>query len=222
MDVIDVMRFEQYIPTMFHPFVSRITDVPADGHCGYASIAVGLGLSHTDHYYVRQQMLEELDGPFSNWWETRIDQEMIGTFAQVRANIYWPNPLQQADEHHWLTFPHAGLIAAQRFNTVVHFLTTAGSQTYFPLRNGPPIDPDGNYYDHRVVTVCLVRHNHFINIRLDGEYPVPVVNTYCLQWRTPEAIEWELVYRHRIDDYIRKREQSRPPGTRTQYVDLCL
>jgi hypothetical protein len=59
--VIDVMRFQEWIPRMFHQFVARLMDIPADGHCGYAAVAVGLGYGPQAHYYIRQQLLEELD-----------------------------------------------------------------------------------------------------------------------------------------------------------------
>jgi hypothetical protein len=221
-DVIDVVRFEQYIPPMFHPYVLRITDVPPDGHCGYSAAAVGLGLEPHRQDYIRQQLLEELDGPNTEWWKYWIDSTAGNSFDQVRHRIFWPNQVQGADDAHYMMFPYAGLLLAQRFKTIVIFLTTSGSQTFFPMLNGPPTDADGNLYAHRVLTLCIVRNNHFINVQLEGDYPMPVINTYCRLWRTQVAQEWEVLYADRINEYIRIRESMRPPGTRVSYVDLYL
>jgi hypothetical protein len=221
-DVIHVMQFEGFIPQMFHPFVTSITNVEPNGHCGFAAVAVGLGHSEGGHYYVRTRMLQELDGPWSSWWRSCINHTEPEEYDRVRSALYFPYPLERADVEHWMWFPYAGLLVAQAFNVVVHLLTTAGSQTFFPVRNGPPLDPDGNYYAHAIVTVCHVNNNHFINVKLEGEYPVPVLNNFCRQWRTPEAAEWEAIYQHRIDEYIRIRDSMRPAERPTVFIDEFL
>jgi hypothetical protein len=219
-DIFTVMQYEAFIPSIFRPFISRVTNVPPNGHCGFAAIALGLGRSAGDQHYVRQQMLAELDGPFHDWWKYWINGYVTGNFEKVRTAIDWPYPLEEAPDTHYMEFPYAGLIVAQRFGVVFHLLTVNGSQTFFPMRSGPPKDPDGNYYDHRVVSICHVNNNHFINIRLDGEYPVPPVDHYNRIWRNEDAVEWEEFYQSRIDDYIRIRERMQPRPRHTDWIDL--
>ena len=55
-----VRTYGDRIPSVFHPYISKITDVRPDGHCGFRAVAVGLGIGKNEHMAVRSQMLLEL------------------------------------------------------------------------------------------------------------------------------------------------------------------
>ncbi|KAF5787840.1 hypothetical protein HanXRQr2_Chr10g0457351 [Helianthus annuus] len=55
------------IPSEFHSYISRIQDVTPDGHCGYRSVAVGLGFSEHAWSNIRRDLLLEIDHNKARW-----------------------------------------------------------------------------------------------------------------------------------------------------------
>ena len=192
----DIIRYKLHIPELFHAYVSRIKDVKPDGHCGFRSACVGLGLEQNNYSYIRQQLLEELTVN-KEVWAYIFNTELPGEYDRVYNRINYSG-VGFAPPEHWMEFPNAGLLLAQKFGVIVHLLSAKGSETFFPLTYGPYVLPQ----PHQVITIVFVNGNHFIHVKLDGEYPMPLPNHVWMRNRSEDASLWYELYEHRIQSFI--------------------
>ncbi|KAM0036796.1 putative OTU domain, FHY3/FAR1 family protein [Helianthus debilis subsp. tardiflorus] len=56
-----IERFKSAIPPVFHPYVSFIRDAMSDGHCGFRSVVVGLGMDQSSWGLIRRDLVQEMD-----------------------------------------------------------------------------------------------------------------------------------------------------------------
>ena len=94
--------------------------------------------------------------------------------------------------------PYTGLLIAERFGVIVHTLDTRGSDTSFPITKGP----DDVVFPHRSVTVVYLRESeHFIHVKLEGQYPMPTPNFFWAGIHHNAASEWLTTYDNRLNMY---------------------
>ena len=194
------MRFQHQIPVEFHPYISRIQDVLPDGHCGYRSVAVGLGFGEYVWPRIRNDLLLEMNQN-QELWKYVFERLVKGDFNRIRDGIYWQS-VEPCPGNHWMEMPYAGFLAAQRYNIVVHVLSIQGSFTYFPLTVGP-LNPRP-----QAITLVHVHRSHFIHAKLETDYPMPTVQPMWSTHRTIAASEWEEMYRPRLQLYHRIMKKS--------------
>ncbi|XP_021980708.1 uncharacterized protein LOC110876856 [Helianthus annuus] len=200
------MHFKKFIPPCFYQHLSHIQNVQGDGNCGFRSIAVGLSLKEWDWSFIRAQLHDDCNR-FHELWK------MINGpgYQNVLDSLDWTG-ISGAPEHKWLQMPFTGLLIANQWNVVCLLLSDLGCASFFPMfRTAEESIP------HRTAVLVHVNTNHFIHVRLEGEYPMPTPSGY---WRhatrnTP-AESWYHYYRERIDQYNRIVDEYR---TR-DYVDL--
>ncbi|KAI3808358.1 hypothetical protein L1987_24307 [Smallanthus sonchifolius] len=184
-------------------------DVMPDGNCGFRSIAVGLGFDENKWLFIRQQLLQEMDGQ-EEWWRSVFDRISFQEYDKLRHTIDWQK-VKAAPISHWMSMPYIGLIIAQRFGVIVQLLSIAGSQTFFPLWFGP------NVHDcHQIVSFVHAKNAHFIHVKLDGDCPMPIPNALCILHRNDAAAEWENIYKDRIEWF--KKIMTTVAHTVPQYV----
>ncbi|KAI3806408.1 hypothetical protein L1987_22313 [Smallanthus sonchifolius] len=161
--------FKDSIPSVFHPYISQIQDVNPDGNCGFRSVALGLGLNENRWLFIRQQLLQEMDNK-EEWWRTVFDRVAFQEYDMLRHTIDWQD-VKAAPVSRWMSMPYTGLLIAQRFGVIVHLLSIAGNQTFFPLWFGPNV-----HAQHQTVSLVHVNRAHFIHVKLDGDFPIPTPN----------------------------------------------
>ena len=189
----NLRRFGRYIPSMLHCYVSNIQDVMPDGNCGFRSLAVGLGFDENQWGFVRQQLLQEVDTNREayRYVFNSVDENL---YEAVRHSINWFD-IRPAPEEHWMLMSYTGLVVAQRFGVIVHLISAKGCITFFPLWLAPSTIPQHN-------VVCLLHMpQHFVNIRLEGDYPIPTLSAVWKRYRNDAAGAWELIYQERIQRY---------------------
>ncbi|XP_022032595.1 uncharacterized protein LOC110933694 [Helianthus annuus] len=132
-----IERFKSAIPPVFHPYVSCIRDVMPDGHCGFRSVAVGLGMDKSSWGLIRRDLVQEMDQNESIWFPI-FEAWAEGYFYTHRQGLIWDS-VAGCGENHWMDFPFAGLLIAQTYGIGVHLLTTTMgvSSTYFPILSPP-------------------------------------------------------------------------------------
>ncbi|KAL8262882.1 hypothetical protein R6Q59_024231 [Mikania micrantha] len=91
--------------------------------------------------------------------------------------------------------PYTRLVVAQRFGVIVHLLTQEGCITFFPLWLAPSAIPQHN------VACLLQMPMRFVNLRLEGDYPIPTLSAVWKCYRNDVAGEWETIYQERILQY---------------------
>ncbi|XP_035835788.1 uncharacterized protein LOC118484017 [Helianthus annuus] len=190
---LSIKRFKNQIPSEFHSYISRIQDVTPYGHCGYRSVAVGLGF--TEHVWPRIQsdLLLEIDHNKPRWKHVFETYEE-GDFKRIRNSIEW-HSVKGCDPSHWMEIPHVGLLVAQMYNIVLHVLSIEGSSTIFPLTDAP-LDPRP-----QAITLVHVYGGHFIHAKLEGDYPMPLAAPLWSTHRSIAAKRWEEMYRPRLQQY---------------------
>ncbi|XP_035832790.1 uncharacterized protein LOC118481692 [Helianthus annuus] len=130
-----IKRFKNQIPSEFRSYISRIQDVTPDGHCGYRSVAVGLGFTEHAWPNIRRDLLLEIDHNKPRWKHV-FETYNEGDFKRIRKSIEW-HSVKGCDESHWMEMPQVGLLIAQRYNIVLHVLSIEWSSTIFPLTDAP-------------------------------------------------------------------------------------
>ncbi|XP_035843880.1 uncharacterized protein LOC110869401 [Helianthus annuus] len=170
---------------MFHPYVSCIRDVMPDGHCGFRSVAVGLGMDQSSWGLIRRDLVQEMDQNESIWFPI-FEAWAEGYFYTHRQGLIWDS-VAGCGENHWMDFPFAGLLIAQTYGIGVHLLTTTmgASSTYFPILS-PPANQQPLF-----ITLTHVNENHFIHVKLEGDYPMPPAHGLWLTHRRPHTEQWE-------------------------------
>ncbi|KAI3761330.1 hypothetical protein L1987_51742 [Smallanthus sonchifolius] len=201
--------FKDSIPSLFHPYISRIQDVNPDGNCGFRSVAVGLGLNENRWLFIRQQLLHEMDSK-EEWWRTVFDRIAFQEYDRLRHTIDWQD-VKAAPVSRWMWMPYTGLLIAQRFGVIVHLLSIAGNQTFFPLWFGPHV-----HAQHQIVSFVHVKSAHFIHVKLDGDFPMPPTNALWNLHRNDDAAEWENIYSDRIERF--KKKMATDSDNFSQYV----
>jgi len=164
-----------YIPKFMRPYIERIVDVIGDGHCGFRAIVESLGLTEECHLMVRRALIQEVKEQRKDYiWiyavERRYNYILNGLYPLENGSCFAP-------PDKWLTLPDMGHIVASCYNRPVVEMTTLDigvSETFFPLRGRPPVNPKSNM-------ICLgLIPNHFALLSLKDGFPLP-----------PSSTEWK-------------------------------
>ena len=200
-----------YMPKFMIPYIERVVDVIGDGHCGFRAIAEALGLTQESHVMVRRALIQELKELMSKYIEVYASEDR---YNYILDGLYPPkNPSSFASPDKWLTLPDMGHIVASCYNRPVLEMTTWKdyiSETFFPLRGRPPVNPKSNM-------ICLgLIPNHFVLLSLKDGCPLPPTCTEWRNHRSEEAATWEDEFLDQHDRFrtlmdIELKERPVPP-----------
>ncbi|KAD5802644.1 hypothetical protein E3N88_14004 [Mikania micrantha] len=197
----NVYRFGRHILPLFQPYVINIQDIEPDGNCGFRSVAVGLGFDKSHWAFIRQQLLHELDFN-ADMYRYVFNSYDPGSYDVLRNTINWQH-IAPTPAEHWMFIPHTGLVIAQRFGVIVHLFSSRGPQTIFPLWTSANSLPR-----HNVISVVYLGV-HFINVTLQGYYPMPTVNPIWKRYLNDTASDWEFVYHDKLQEYQRFIDENK-------------
>ena len=192
---IAIRNYASQIPKVIHPYIVRIKDVKPDGHCGFRSVAVGLGVKQNSYLMIRKQLIMELRMNESLWRQV-FDPENIGHYDALVKRIDFKG-VGRAGIENYMSMPETGFLIAQRYGVIVHTFDIRGSDTIFPLLGGP----NEAEQPPLVVAVVFVDDGHFIHVELGGCYPMPPPNLLWTANRTERATAWHTLYRDQINTY---------------------
>ncbi|KAD4584988.1 hypothetical protein E3N88_22589 [Mikania micrantha] len=103
-----------------------------------------------------------------------------GSYYVLRNTMNWQQ-IAPAPAVHWMFMSYTGLVIAQRFGVIVHLFSSRGPQTIFSLWTSA-----NSLQRHNVVSVVHLGV-HFINVTLQGYYPMPTVNPIWKRYRNDVA-----------------------------------
>jgi hypothetical protein len=206
-------RYGEQIPPVFHPYISDISDVRPDGHCGFRCVALTLFDNQHRYLYIRNQLLKELgeNGPL---WRHIFDPLDDGLYDILYNRIEFSGP-GGAPPSKWMEMPECAFLVANLFGMIVISIDSRGSSTIFPMHQGPV-----EYEEPLVAPIVYVDDGHFILLTLHGSYPMPPVDPRWTANRTDAAAAWEDKYIDRIEDYIRIVFPRRDPNVPPDVVNL--
>jgi hypothetical protein len=188
-DVNSFLSYRSAIPPIFYQYLTRVQDVQGDGNCGFRAIAIGLGMKEKMWPQIRAELSDECTRNAATY--SAIDEIQ---FEEVRNTIDWGG-IHTAPESKWLQMPFTGLMIANRWNVVLHFFSKTGCCTFFPLY------ADANaHLPHRVISIVHA-YNHYISVKVEGDYPMPAPSPYWSAGRNNRAKSWAQFYDNRIERY---------------------
>ncbi|XP_028057844.1 PKS-NRPS hybrid synthetase CHGG_01239-like [Camellia sinensis] len=178
-------------PPMLIPFIKLMKDVDGDGNCGFRAIAGLFGLGENDWVQVRRDLLLELNNHRDEYVVLYGSHERVKELTHIL--LYFEN---SAGFDRWMTMPDMGHLIASFYNVVLYHLSLQQCLTFLPLR-APPV----TLADRREIAIGFVNENHFVQVFLEADHPVPPIAVLWRVFHHPCASEWENAYVSRIQKF---------------------
>ncbi|GFS38058.1 P-loop containing nucleoside triphosphate hydrolases superfamily protein [Actinidia rufa] len=176
-------------PASLRPYIRHVKDVLFDGNCGFRAIAGLMNIGEEDGWVqVRRDLLTELN--------LHVDDYKIMYGGQRRIDelthcLSWFNGRPKMDR--WMTMPDMGHLIASRYNVVLYHLSNKQCLTFLPLRSLPI--PAAS---RREITIGFINNNHFVEVFLLPDHPVPPVASSWTRYRYQRAQGWDTTYNRQI------------------------
>lgn len=173
-----ILHVQRELPSCISKYIIEVVDVMGDGHCGYRVISLALGMGN-DWKLVRSDIAKEIQNNFSLYANIYGNERCLELLASLDCMVT-PAPLDK-----WMTMPGMGLIVASCYNIrFVHF-SKFQSFTFLPLHSAPPTFP-------RTVFIAFINGNHFVQLMIHGDCPLPPVFMSWKRYRMEVATQWDL------------------------------
>ncbi|KAH6787647.1 hypothetical protein C2S52_007199, partial [Perilla frutescens var. hirtella] len=185
------MHFLDSFPSFIQPHVRNIFDVKSDGHCGFRAVASLLGFGEDCWLKVREELVEKLCNHRHYYVNFYGSTELVAELLEVLSCFIIPAPYKS-----WMTLPDMGHLVASRYNVVFVHISKQQCLTYLPLRSNPPPN-----LQHRVIAIGYVNENHFVQVLLDHDAPIPPIVPNWKYSRLESAMGWDTPYLDRIKDF---------------------
>ncbi|XP_038680254.1 uncharacterized protein LOC119981269 [Tripterygium wilfordii] len=96
----------------------------------------------------------------------------------------------------WMNIPDMGHLIASRYNIILHLISDVQSLTFLPLRSIPP-----PHAEHRAIIIGYVNGNHFVQVFMSGNYPMPPIMIQWFSYKYDCATAWATPYKKHLRDY---------------------
>ncbi|XP_058217423.1 uncharacterized protein LOC131328499 [Rhododendron vialii] len=180
----------QRLPQAYQRYISHTVDVLGDGHCGFRAIAALIGYSENDWSRVREELIEEIQQNYYLYTEIYPVNDWA---KHLLILLNWFEPTAPKD--HWMEAMTLGVVIATRYNLVLHTFDedVYGCFTHLPLRS-PPVSVEYR----REIAIARVNNDHFVQIFLEPNYPVPPIPIWWEEHSSDEAKGWAASYETRL------------------------
>ncbi|XP_058779679.1 uncharacterized protein LOC131653522 [Vicia villosa] len=181
-------KYLSQFPAFFHPYINDIVDVEPDGNCDFRCISSALGWGEEACYDVRRQLHTQIQQHADFFSKLFYD-----TVSDVSNSLLLKHLGFQGKEK-WMSIPDMGYPVASKYSVVFVSLSMRMNITFFPLLIAPPPYTSR----HTIIVVGFVNSNHWIQIKLRPDCPLPSVID---RWRnncSNNAKGWESTYAGRF------------------------
>ncbi|XP_057511836.1 protein NLP7-like isoform X3 [Actinidia eriantha] len=179
-------------PASLRPYIRHVKDVAFDGNCGFRAIAGLMNIGEEDGWVqVRRDLLTELNSHVDDYKSMYEGQEMI---TELTHRLSWFDGCSGKDR--WMTMPDMGHLIASCYNIVLYHLSHQQCLTFLPLRSVPI--PAAS---RREIAIGFVNDNHFVEVFLLPNHPVPPVVSSWKRYRSSCAQGWDTTYNGRIQQF---------------------
>ncbi|KAJ4715736.1 FAR1-related sequence [Melia azedarach] len=187
-------KFAHFFPVGLLPYIHHIKDVVADGNCGFRAVADLMGFGEDGWLQVRKDLLNELN---SNLEYYSLLYGTGETDERVKELIHALTYFESCPRHdRWMIMPDMGHLIASAYNIVLFHLSFQQCLTFLPLRSMPM---PTNY--RKDIAIGYVNNNHFVEVFLSLDHPVPPITTTWYKFCHACAEGWETVYTSRIEHF---------------------
>ncbi|CAK8560428.1 unnamed protein product [Lathyrus sativus] len=135
---------------------------------------------------VRQDLgLEIIHNERSSLYANLFTDQLAVVRESLMIEEFGPQP-----PHKWLTLPDMGYVIVNRYNVV---LVCLGNEcwTFFPMTTS---------FSPNVAIYCIgfVNRNHWVQVNMKEEFPLPTVTVDWKKFRFPAATSWMLGFAGRL------------------------
>ncbi|XP_058780962.1 uncharacterized protein LOC131655076 [Vicia villosa] len=163
-------KYLSQFPAFFHPYIDDIVDVEPDGNCGFRYISSTLGSGEEACYDVQRQLYTQIQQHAYLFFKLFYD-----TVSDVSNSLLVKHLGFQGKEK-WMTIPDVGYLVASKYSVVFVSLSMLMNVTFFLLLIAPPPYTSR----HTIIVVGFVNDNHWVQIKLRLDCPLPPVTG---RWR---------------------------------------
>ncbi|XP_057511322.1 protein NLP6-like isoform X2 [Actinidia eriantha] len=178
-------------PVSLRPYIQHVKDVAFDGNCGFRAIAGLMDIGEDGWVQVRRDLLTELNLHGDDYKIMYGGQQRINELTHC---LSWFDGCPGMDR--WMTMPDMGHLIASCYNVVLYHLSHQQCLTFLPLRSVPI--PAAS---RREIAIGFVNDNHFVEVFLLPNHPVPPVVSSWKRYRSPCAQGWDTTYNGRIQQF---------------------
>ncbi|KAL6557107.1 hypothetical protein OROMI_017457 [Orobanche minor] len=182
------------MPSAYWIHVSHTIDVMGDGNCGYRAIAPQVGYNTEDGWkQVRADLYYEIEKNMDFY--DHIFRERGAADKMMRALNFFGSP---APQWSWMDIM-CGAVIATRYNVVLHAFTSRSGSclTHLPFRSAPI-----PFQQRQHIAIALVNDNHFVQVFLNDDYPVPPIALLWWENVSEDCKEWADPYVERIQSWF--------------------
>ncbi|XP_058775618.1 uncharacterized protein LOC131649894 [Vicia villosa] len=164
-------KYLSQFPAFYHPYIDDIFDVELDRNCGFCCISFALGWGEDACYDVQRQLHTQIQKHADLFSKLFYD-----TVFDVSNSLLVKHLGLQGKEK-WMTIPDMGYPIASKYSVVVFVsLSMLMNIIFFPFLITPP-----SYTSrHTIIAVGFVNRNHWIQIKLRPDCPLPPITD---RWR---------------------------------------
>ena len=172
--------------------MSHTEDVKADGHCGFRAIAAQIYGSEEGWAPVRCDLIQEINENRYLYDAVYLQENMADEV--LKSLSCW---MPTAPYTNWMDCMSLGVVIASRYNIVLHTFVpnVRFCFTHLPLRSRPVPGQKS-----KEIAIALI-NNHFVQLFLHPNYPVPPIPMSWWENSSDEAKEWAVTYDERLHSW---------------------
>nr|KAJ0206783.1 hypothetical protein LSAT_V11C500251180 [Lactuca sativa] len=96
-----------------------------------------------------------------------------------------------------MIMPDSGILIANKYGVIVHFLSKLESSTSFPLWSGPQDFPS-----HPIINIALLNGVYYVKVNLQEGRPMANVSWICNMHKSARSTGWQTFYHARLNTYV--------------------
>ncbi|XP_058742955.1 uncharacterized protein LOC131615809 [Vicia villosa] len=187
-------------PIFLHKYIDDIIDVDDDGNCGFRAIGALLEMGEESWPLVREQLDVEVSQQQQLYSKVFHD-----TISSVRSSLK-VDSLGPQNSDKWMMIPEIGYCIASRYNVIFVSLSKNlnANFTFFPLLRSPC----KTVSSHEIFAIGFVNNNHWVQVKLKPNCPLPPITDEWRQNCSIGAREWETTYARRIRHWEEEVQKS--------------
>lgn len=194
--VITPSDYKDWIPEALLPYIIDVHDPKPDGNCGFRALCMALGKNERIWSWMRKELLAELqlyDEEYKKIFGDEDVQLLVNSLKHFKGSALRPK---------WMDMPSTGYLFASRFNVVLVQFSKPSCYTFLPLRTS--VIPG----EVRVMGLSYVNDNHFLNLDLQENCPIPEPVEFWKRFHHPVATSWRTLLEPRMKAFKSLRIQG--------------
>ncbi|XP_038711810.1 uncharacterized protein LOC120006006 [Tripterygium wilfordii] len=178
-------------PNFLQNSISKIFDVPGDGHCGFRVVALFYDWGDDGWKIAWKDLANELR--MNRRQYDKVLAPISSTFELLSSVECFPT---MADRKNWMIMPYMGNVVTTCYNVVVALISQEQCLTFFTFRDLLPLD-----YKQGIMVFRYINDSHSIILELAEDSPIPPVSKMWTDHHQANARGWPEMFSSRIEKF---------------------